>query len=248
MLPEVTITGKKKKALGGNLFDGTTQPTQKMNISIPDATYVARTPIFSPISKKEYDWEDAALNRTNQVYSNYEDAKDDTMPWNVTKMRNGLRWLKDNINEDIPSGVSNCTLTATEWVDPNNPIAHAKSIHTNPEKYGYTKVDSLDAVPGNLLIAMNPSDSTYHTMMVSGFAGRDSIADFDGKKYNVKKGEPLLTYSRGGHDNSFLRRNIPISAYTPNSDGKIANFFYRYNYPREVFLPEVIVTGRNKKK
>ena len=66
--------------------------------------------------------------------------------------------------------------------------------------------------------------------------------------YPVKKGEPLLTYSKGGHDNSFIRRNIPLSAYAPNSDGKIENSFYRYNYPREVFLPEVIIKPKRKKK
>lgn len=54
---------------------------------------------------------------------------------------------------------------------------------------------------------------------ITGFAGQDSTAIFDGMAYSVKKGEPLLTYSRGGHDNSFIRRNIPLSVYTPNSDG-----------------------------
>jgi hypothetical protein len=51
-------------------------------------------------------------------------------------------------------------------------------------------------------------------MMLSGFADKDSTYTFDGKKYKVTKGEPLVTYSRGGHDNSFIRRNVPLSVYT----------------------------------
>ena len=51
-----------KHGLGGNLFDGISEDTQQMQVAKPDATYVARTPIFPSISKKEYDWEDAALS------------------------------------------------------------------------------------------------------------------------------------------------------------------------------------------
>lgn len=56
-----------------------------------------------------------------------------------------------------------------------------------------------------------------------------------------------MTYSRGGHDNSFIRRNIPLSVYTANSDGHTENRFYRYNYPNEVFLPEVQIFGQRPK-
>ena len=237
-----------KHGLGGNLFDGTSEDTQQMQVAKPDATYVAGPLVAPSLPKKHYDWEDAATNRAYQVFSNYDEAKDETMPWAITKMRNVARWVKDNIYDGFPSGVSNCTLTTTQWVDPNNPIARAKSIHKNPERYNYTKVDSTEIVPGNVLITRNPNNNSYHTMLVTGFAGQDSTAIFDGIAYPVKKGEPLLTYSRGGHDNSFIRRNIPLSAYTPNSDGKTENLFYRYNYPREVFLPEVIIKPKRKKR
>lgn len=242
------VVNKYKKAFGGNLFDGTSEDSQQMNIAIPDATYVARTPIFSPISKKEYDWEDAALHRTNQVYSNYNEAKDEPLSLGNTLFRNSLRWIKDNIYEDFPSGVSNCTLSATQWVDPQTPVKGAKSIHTNPERFNYTAIDSADVVPGNLIISKVPNKDSYHTMMVTGFAGQDRTATFKGKKYPIKKGEPLITYSRGGHDNSFIQRNVPLSIYTANSDGHTQNLFYRYNYPREVFLPEIVVTPNKKKK
>jgi hypothetical protein len=237
-----------KHGEGGNLFDGTSEDTQQMNIAIPDATYVARTPLFSPISKKEYDWEDAALHRTNQVYSNYNEAKDEPLSLGNTLFRNSLRWIKDNIYEDFPSGVSNCTLSATQWVDPQTPVKGAKSIHTNPERFNYTAIDSADVVPGNLIISKVPNKDSYHTMMVTGFAGQDSTVNFKGKNYPVKKGEPLMTYSRGGHNNSFIQRNVPLSIYTANSDGHTQNLFYRYNYPREVFLPEIVVTPNKKKK
>ena len=84
--------------------------------------------------------------------------------------------------------------------------------------------------------------------MLSGFADKDSTYTFDGKKYKVTKGEPLVTYSRGGHDNSFIRRNVPLSVYTSNSDGHTENLFYRYNSPNEVFLPDVVVTAKKGNK
>ena len=238
---------KWKHGDGGNLFDGESEPTQQMVI-VPDNTYVAKPSMFSSIAKKDYDWEEAALNRTNQVYSNYDEAKDEPLSWANTKLRNTLRWLQDRDLNPLGSGVSNCTLSATQWVDPNMPIKGAASIHKNPEKYNYSSIDSLDIVPGNLIISKVPNKDSYHTMMVTGFAGQDSTATFRGKNYPVKKGEPLMTYSRGGHDNSFIQRNIPLSVYTANSDGHTENLFYRYNYPREVFLPEITVISKKKKK
>jgi hypothetical protein len=139
-------------------------------------------------------------------------------------------------------------LSATQWVYPQTPVKGAKSIHTNPEKFNYTAIDSADVVPGNLIISKVPNKDSYHTMMVTGFANQDSTANFNGKNYPVKKGELLVTYSRGGHDNSFIQRNVPLSIYTANSDGHTQNLFYRYNYPREVFLPEIVVTPNKKKK
>ena len=243
-----------KHGLGGHLFDGTSEPTQQMEIQMPayyheaDATRVAEKPMtLEPL--KMAGWEDAALGRAKQgnVYSNYDEAKDAPLGWLNTRFRNGLRFLQDRGLNPLGSGISNCTLTTSQWVDPSNPIKNAESIVKNPEKYNYIPIDSTETIPGNMLISRNPDNNTYHTMLITGFAGQDSIVNFDGKNYNVKKGEPLLTYSRGGHDQSFLRRNIPISAYTPNSDGKTENHFFKYNYPREVFLPEITVFGNKRK-
>ena len=77
---------------------------------------------------------------------------------------------------------------------------------------------------------------------------KDGEYNFDGKNFKYKKGEPLLTYSRGGHDDSFIRNNVPLSVYTANSDGHTQDLFFRYNYPNEVYLPEVTVTTKKKAK
>lgn len=169
----------------------------------------------------------SSLKRTNKVYSNYSDAKDNEMSKFSENIYNARRWLKDNIAEWIPAGVSNCTLTATQWIDPGNPIRNAVSIYDNPNMYGYRKVSTGNV--GDLLIARNPNDNTFHTMLITGFADKDGVYNFDGTNYKYKKGEPLLTYSRGGHDDSFIRRDIPLSVYTVNSDGKTENNYYTYN-------------------
>ena len=65
-------------------------------------------------------------------------------------------------------------------------------------------------------------------MLISGMAPEDGVFNMYGNKFFYKKGEPLLTYSKGGHDNSFIQKNIPLSAYTPNSDGKTETYFFRY--------------------
>lgn len=52
----------------------------------------------------------------------------------------------------------------------------------------------------------------------------------------------LILPGKGIYD----RKSKTVKQY--NSDGKTENLFYRYNYPREVFLPEVIVTPKRKKK
>lgn len=191
--------------------------------------------------------EEAAVNRANQVYSNYAETVDNPLNPLQQGGYNILRFLKDNIWEGIPSGVSNCTLTATQWVDPNVPIKQAPSITHNPQKYNYTQINSDDAVPGNLVITKVPNQERYHTMMITGFADKDGTYNFDGKYFPYKKGEPLLTYSRGGHDNSFIRKNVPLSVYTVNSDGHTENMFFRYNYPNEVFLPEIVITTKKRR-
>jgi len=212
-----------------------------------DATYVARPPEQVHIRhERDLGGTEGALRRMGHTYSNYSDAKDNPLSPLQETFYNTLRYLKDNVSESIPAGVSNCTLSATQWVDPSNPIKNASSIVGNPAKYNYKKISAEDAIPGNLVIAKVPNEDSYHTMMISGYADKDGEYEFDGKKFKYKKGEPLMTYSRGGHDDSFIRRNIPLSVYTANSDGHTENMFYRYNYPNEFMLPEVIVTAPRK--
>jgi hypothetical protein len=71
-------------------------------------------------------------------------------------------------------------------------------------------------------------------MVVSGYTPEAGVYNFDGTDFAYKANEPLLTYSRGGHDVSFIRRNIPLSVYMPNSDGKTEKYFYRYERPNTI--------------
>lgn len=209
-----------------------------------DATRVARPPV--PFNIKPRLGNEATLGRMNHVYSNYSEAKDNPLSKAMERVNNARRWVKDNLIDWFPSGVSNCTLTASQWIDPTNPVKNAASIVHDPKKYNYEQIDSASAVPGNMVIAKTPGEESYHTMVISGFAPRDGIYIFDGKKHYYQKGEPMMTYSRGGHDDSAIRRNVPLSVYTAHSDGHTENRFYRYNFPNEVQLPEIIVTPKKK--
>lgn len=231
VLPNVTIRGNKNSSLQGPLVD---------HLLYRDGGEID----WSSVLK---DPEESAIARAYRVFSNYSQAKDSPLSVYQEDFRNGLRFLKDNIYSGIPAGISNCTLTATQWIDPSNPIKNASSIIATPGKYNYTPINAEDVVPGNLLIARNPEGTSHHTMLVEGFVDKDGTYSFDGKNYKVKKGEPLLRYSRGGHDNSFIRKGVPLSVYTANSDGKTENRFFRYNYPNEVFLPEIIVKPNKSK-
>ena len=170
----------------------------------------------------------------NKVYNNYEQAVDNNMGPFMTSLRKGLRYAKDYISDSVPAGISNCTLTATQWVDPNNPIMSAKTIVSNPGSVGYSKINANQVVPGDLLIAKMPGKSSYHTMYVSGFDNN---------------GQPLLDYSRGGINvENNLRTNIPLNWYTSNSDGHTQNLYFRNNKFAKSVLPEIIIIGKNKKK
>lgn len=214
--------------------------TDNFLINQPVSMYVAQK---GPIAIPQVDigFEEDAVKRARHVYNNYEQAKDSNIGTVSARIRKALRYMKDNVWDAIPAGVSNCTLSATQWVDPTNPIGSAKSLVVNPEMYGYNKIKENEAVPGNLVIAKVPNQDSFHTMMITGFTDKDGEYDFNGKKFQYKKGEPLVTYSRGGSNDSFLRQNVPLSVYTANSDGHTLNQYYRYNYPNEVFLPEVTV-------
>jgi hypothetical protein len=245
-LPEVTVT--PEKAFGGPLVQSANKYGeggklgQQVYVEKPDATYVQRQEPVFPI-KPELS-EEAALRRTAKVYSNYSKAKDNPLSLGQERFRNTLRWLQDRGLNPFGSGVSNCTLTATQWVDPTNPIKNAKTIVNNPEQYHYQQIDSIDAIPGNIVIAENPNNGAFHTMMIESFADKDGTYDFEGVKYPYKKGDPLMVYSRGGHDNSAIRRGIPLDVYTKNSEGKTKNRFYRYDYPNNIMLKEIVVTPK----
>ena len=216
------------------------------NIAPSDATRVQ--PNIQPESVMIDTSPQAILNRANSVFTNYQDAPD----YNISTLRDmgslafrkALRHYKDNVTDIIPSGLSNCTLTATQWIDPTNPIAHASTIVANPEQYGYVPVDSADTAPGDLFIARNPENDSYHTMLVEGKADDEGVHNINGNLYPYFLGETLLRYSRGGHDNSFIRRAVPMGSYMNNSDGKTERHFYRYkkNKPTDYFDNLVLPT------
>lgn len=192
---------------------------------------LSKTPVVRYDQGGELDsWEQEALSRANRVYSNYEQAVDNKIPlWRIPLQKQ----LK---NLGLPSGLSNCTLSATQWVDPNNPIMSAATIFNSPSS-GYTKINGKDAVPGNLLITKNPETGGYHTMMIEGF---------------TDSGEPILRYSNGDHTQDALRTNITLSEYHRRDNNQGGNHtedhYFRYNYPNEVFLPEVTVWAQKGHK
>ena len=245
VLPQVSVSPSVYSNGGplvqlANRYDGYTQPTQQMYVAKPDALYVKTSDIIEPVYPDMS--ESGALKRANHVYSNYDKAKDNPIIGFNLWQRNARRYLKDNVWDRIPAGISNCTLTATQWVDPTNFVKSAASIISGPEEHGYTQISENDAVPGNLIIAKVPGKESYHTMMIEGFTDKEGSYEYNGKPYSYRKGEPLVRYSRGGHDDSFLRTGIPLSVYTANSDGHVENYFYRYNYPNSIFLDEITVT------
>lgn len=211
---------------------------------VNDATYVARTPIYNPVMP-DLSF-NAALRRASNTYSNYANALDNPFSKAKEKVVNAARYIKDNYIANLPTGASNCTLSATQWVNPANPIKTATSIMGNPDKFHYMKIDSANALPGNLLIAKVPNKESYHTMMITGFADKNDKYKFRGKTYKVKKGEPLLTYSRGGNSPDNIQSNIPLSVYTKNSDGHTENTFFRYKDPYNVLLPKVTIKAKRK--
>ena len=195
-----------------------------------DATYVNKPLIQEPIDP-DLSF-NAVLRRAAKPYSNYSEALDNPFSKLTETLVNGARYIKDNYIDNMPTGASNCTLSATQWIDPANPVKSAFSIVNSPTKYSYARIDSIDAIPGDLLIAKVPGKDVYHSMMITGFADKDDKKEFRGQTYNVRKGEPLLTYSKGGNSLDNIQSNIPLSIYTKNSDGHTENIFFRYTKPR----------------
>ncbi len=191
--------------------------------------------------------EESALKRANKVFNNYFLSKDVETGILKSMGYNTLRFLKENLLNCIPTFSSNCMLTASQWVDPHNALARSASLWYSPEKYGYTQISQDTAIPGNLVIAKNPNNEVYHTMMINGFADKDYQFNFDGKLYPVKKGDIMVNYSRGGDSPNNLRTNIPLSVYIANSEGKTDTKYFRYNYPNSILLDNVTVSYDKKK-
>jgi len=172
-------------------------------------------------------------------YTNYEDAidMDDSIMLRLKKF--------------FDKGVSNCTLTASQLFNPNNPIGRARTIVNDSINNGFYEIDADHVVPGTMVIASHPNmsdynpEQNYHTMIVTGFAPNDYEYTFrDGTKYQIKKGEPLVSYSRGKASADNYVHDVPLSVYNANSEGKTYNRYYRpidENYP-QVMVPEITIT------
>ena len=178
---------------------------------------------------KEDNTREQSIRRANYVASNYDDAKDFNMNPIVYTARKAAKDLVDR------GGLSNCTLSATQWVDPSNPYMSAKNIFNNPDS-GYTEIDAENALPGDLLITKNPEQGTYHTMLIEGFD---------------KNNKPLLRYSRGGHDteeNLVTGRTLEGYHMADKAQGgnHTEDHYFRPNVYNEHWLPEVVVTASRK--
>lgn len=132
----------------------------------------------------------------------------------------------------LPSGLSNCTLTISQLYNPDRPISHARTITKNSRGNGFYEVTPDYAIPGSMVIASNnlndnDENNVYHTMVLTGFADKDYTYDFNGTPYKIKKGTPLVSYSRGGNNVGDWRSNIPLNVYMDNSNGKNFVRYYR---------------------
>lgn len=148
----------------------------------------------------------------------------------------------------IPTAKSNCTLTATQWVNPDAPISRAQTIIDEGHKYGYHEIPKEYALPGDLIIATNPKTNAHHTMLLQEYSDKDYDSSFMGKNYRIKKGDPLVRYSNGSTNDSGYRNSIALQQYIDNSHGKTNIRYFTHLYPNEHWPPEVIVYGENKKK
>lgn len=181
------------------------------------------------------------------VYSNYEDAVDtdiSKIKSKAVKIADTLSSLIAGDKKIIPTGLSNCTLTATQWVNPKVPINRAQTIIDKGKKYGYVEIPESHAQEGDLIIATNPNDNSHHTMLLTGFNNGQTTHQFQGNNYLLPNDHPLVTYSNGLTTKAGLRTNLGLKEYLDNSDGKSQLQYFRYIKPgtNEVLLPEITVT------
>lgn len=151
-----------------------------------------------------------------------------------------------NIVKFLPTGLSNCTLTATQWVNPEAPLMRAQTIIDEGNKYGYAEIPESHLLPGDLVIATNPSNNAHHTMLVHGFTKGQQSHTFQGKKYVLPPEHPLVRYSNGTTHPSGYRRSVGLMEYLDNSHGKTDVKYYRHFDPgtNEILLREIIVTPK----
>lgn len=171
---------------------------------------------------------DSILRRATKVYNNYSDAKD----FNMNPFVYGAR--KAFNVAGFRSGISNCTLTATQWVDPKNPIKSAASIFDPNGNSGYYRISEDEALPGDLLITKNPEKGSYHTMLIESYD---------------KNNKPVLRYSTGGASQKSLRTGVSLDAYHQKDNDQGGNHtedhYFRYGVPIYTSMKPVIVKPAN---
>ena len=199
----------------------------------PEETYIEGVLPAITINGRRFDnggnTRNKSIKRANYVASNYDDAIDFDMNPIIYMARKTAKNLIDR------GGLSNCTLSATQWIDPSNPYMSARNIFNNPNS-GYTEINADEALPGDLLITKNPKHNTYHTMLIEGFD---------------KNNQPLLRYSKGGHNtekNLVTNRTLKDYHIMDKTQGgnHTEDHYFRYNYPDEHWMPELIVTPKRE--
>lgn len=119
----------------------------------------------------------------------------------------------------------------------------ARTITKDPNRYGYVQIPKDYTVAGDLVIADDKKGS-YHTMLLTDFSPEEKAVYLNGKEYNVKEGDPMVSYSKGRYNPNNLVKDVPLSGYIDQSHGKENVRYYR-NVERgtaESFLPTITVT------
>lgn len=196
-----------------------------------------------------------------QTAWNYHKAVDGDIPKARAVITRNLDSHKQNIREypglywgmnpfltfiikNIPTKLQNCTLTATQWINPNMPLMKAENILNNGSFYNYMPIPEEHLIPGDLVIATNPKNNSHHSMLNIGFTHGEQQHTFNGKTYNLPDDHPLLRYSNGSTDPSGYRKSIGLMEYMDNSDGKSQLNYFRYMNPDDyiVLAPQITVT------